>query len=245
MLSKLNMDYPKIQVLGIGVHPDDIELTASGTLLRHKALSYSTGVLDLTGGELGTRGSKELRLEEAAVSAQILGLDFRHNLGFRDGFFTNDEAHQLELIRWIRALRPDVVLCNSPEDRHPDHGRAGALVSEACFYSGLRKIETTLNGKEQAAWRPVQVYQYIQDRLLTPSLVVDISPYFEQKLDSIRAFSSQFYNPDSKEPETYISSPRFFENIIARARTFGHMIGVEYGEGFIQKGPVRVGDLVN
>lgn len=238
------MNFPKINVLAIGVHPDDVELTCSGTLLRHKALGFSIGVLDLTGGELGTRGSKELRLQEADDSSKILGLKFRKNLNFRDGFFQNDEAHQLELIRWIRALKPDVVLCNSPEDRHPDHGRAGALAVEACFYSGLRKIETELNGIKQEAWRPAIVYQYVQDRLLMPSFVVDITPWMSTKLDSIKAFSSQFFNPESQEPESYISSPRFFENIVARARTYGHMIGTEFGEGFISKSPVEIESML-
>lgn len=238
------MNFPKINILAIGVHPDDVELTCSGTLLRHKALGFSIGVLDLTGGELGTRGSKELRLQEAEDSSKILGLKFRKNLNFRDGFFQNDEAHQLELIRWIRALKPDVVLCNSPEDRHPDHGRAGALAVEACFYSGLRKIETELNGNKQEAWRPAIVYQYVQDRLLMPSFVVDITPWMSTKLDSIKAFSSQFFNPESQEPESYISSPRFFENIVARARTYGHMIGTEFGEGFISKSPVEIESML-
>lgn len=238
------MLHSKINVLAIGVHPDDVELTCSGTLLRHQSLGYSIGVLDLTGGELGTRGSKELRLQEAAASAQILGLSFRRNLHFRDGFFKNDEEHQLEVIRWIRALQPDIILCNSPEDRHPDHGRAGALVVEACFYSGLRKLHTELDGVAQEAWRPNKVLQYIQDRLLQPSLVVDISPWMDMKIEAIRAFSSQFYNPESQEPESYISSPRFFENIIARARTYGHMIGKEFGEGFIIKDPVPMEDFM-
>lgn len=238
------MNFPKINILAIGVHPDDVELTCSGTLLRHKALGFSIGVLDLTGGELGTRGSKELRLQEAENSSKILGLKFRKNLNFRDGFFQNDEAHQLELIRWIRALKPDVVLCNSPEDRHPDHGRAGALAVEACFYSGLRKIETELNGNKQEAWRPAIVYQYVQDRLLMPSFVVDITPWMSTKLESIKAFSSQFFDPESQEPESYISSPRFFENIVARARTYGHMIGTEFGEGFISKNPVEIESML-
>lgn len=238
------MNFPKINVLAIGVHPDDIELTCCGTLLRHQSLGYSIGVLDLTGGELGTRGSKELRLQEAQKSSKILGLSIRQNLNFRDGFFQNDEAHQLEIIRWIRALQPDVVLCNSPEDRHPDHGRAGALAVEACFYSGLRKIETEMKGTPQMEWRPAHVYQYVQDRLMIPSLVVDISPWMNVKLDAIKAFSSQFYNPESKEPESYISSPRFFENILARARTYGHMIGTEFGEGFVSKSPVNMENLM-
>lgn len=236
--------FPKINILAIAVHPDDAELSCSGTLARHKALGYTTGILDLSGGELGTRGSKELRLTEAADSAKILNLDFRKTLDLRDGFFKNDEYHQLAIIQWLRALQPDVVLCNAPEDRHPDHGRAGALAVDACFYSGLRKIETEMEGIAQSAWRPAKVYHYIQDRFIQPSLVVDISPYMDIKLQSIRAFTSQFYNPGSDEPETYISSASFFENISARARTFGHMIGTEFGEGFVLKGPVRVGDMM-
>lgn len=238
------MKVPQLDILAIGVHPDDVELTCSGTICRHRAMGYSVGVLDLTGGELGTRGNKDLRLQEAQASAKILGLNFRHNLHFRDGFFQNDEVHQLEVVRWIRALKPVIVMCNAPEDRHPDHGRAGALVNEACFYSGLRKIQTELHGQPQEPWRPTRIYQYVQDRLMIPSLVVDITPWMEQKMDSIKAYSSQFYNPESTEPESYISSPRFFQNIDARARTFGHMIGVEFGEGFMVKGPVEVGDFM-
>jgi len=242
------MSFPKIQVLAIAAHPDDAELGCSGTLLRHKHLGYSTGILDLTAGDLGTRGNMELRLKEADAATKILNLTDRRNLFFRDGFFKVDEFHTLELVKWIRAYRPELVLCNAPEDRHPDHGRAGKLAVEACFYSGLTKIQTRLNGVIQEAWRPGKVLHYIQDRLLLPSLVVDITPWMDIKIESIQAFKSQFYSPEytveSKEPETYISSSAFKEQIIARARIIGHMSGVEFGEGFISPTPVRVDDLV-
>lgn len=220
-------------ILAIGVHPDDVELSCAGTLIRHIETGHKVGVLDLTQGELGTRGTPEIRLQEAADSAALMGLTVRENLGYRDGFFQNDEAHQLGIIRFLRAWRPQIVLGNAVEDRHPDHGRAAKLIADACFLSGLRRIETKDEaGNLQEVWRPKRVFHYIQDRQLTPDLAVDISESFEKKLDSIRAFKSQFHNPDSNEPETYISSQNFLEQIRHRDALMGKRIGVNYAEGF-------------
>lgn len=238
------MSYPKLDVLAFAAHPDDAELACSGTLLRMKAAGAKTGVCDLTRGELGTRGTAELRMQESAASARILGLDVRENLGMADGFFQDDEAHQRRVVKMIRKYRPEIVLCNAPEDRHPDHGRGGDLVEHAAFLSGLRKIETQdEDGTAQEAWRPRLLLRYVQDRFLRPDIVVDISDHFETKLKAIAAFSSQFHDPDSAEPETYISSRMFWEFLDGRAREFGHFVGVKYGEGFVSRNPIRIDDL--
>jgi bacillithiol biosynthesis deacetylase BshB1 len=232
-----------LDILAIAVHPDDVELGCSGTLLMEKMHGKKTGVVDLTRGELGTRGTPELRAEEAAKSAAILQLDARENLGMADGFFRNDEAHQRLLIRAIRKYRPEIVLANAREDRHPDHGRAGHLITDACFLSGLRKIETVdSDGLAQEEWRPKYVFHYIQDRYAEPSFVYDISPVFEKKLQSIRAYSSQFHSSDytKDEPQTYISSPEFLNAIIGRHQMFGKMIGVPFAEGFITEKMIGV-----
>jgi len=224
----------KIDVLAIGVHPDDVELSCSGVLLVEKMNGKKTGIIDLTEGELGTRGSNAIRYQEAADAAKILGVDIRENLQLADGFFANDKPHQLKVIRALRKYRPEIVLCNAPEDRHPDHGRSASLVNDAAFLSGLQKIETTSNGRRQEAWRPKYVLHYIQDRYLEPDFVVDISAVFEQKLESIRAYKTQFHNPeDATGPQTYISTPDFLESVIYRYKMFGKMIGVKYAEGFI------------
>ncbi len=233
----------QIDLLAIGVHPDDVELACSGTLLRHIALGYRVGILDLTQGELGTRGSAELRLQEAADAAQLLGVAFRHNLKMADGFFRNDQAHQLQLIEAIRRYSPKIIICNAVSDRHPDHGRASQLVSEAAFYAGLRKIETTYQNEAQVCWRPQAIYHCIQDRWTKPDLVVDITPYAEQKIKAIMAFKSQFYSPDSKEPVTPISSPEFMEYVKGRMSEMGRLIGAHYGEGFTVERPAGVNDL--
>jgi N-acetylglucosamine malate deacetylase 1 len=234
-----------IDILAIGVHPDDIELSCGGTLLKHIAAGYSAGIIDLTQGELGTRGNAELRLREADAAAKILGVKFRENLGMADGFFRNDQAHQLRLIEKIREHRPKIVLCNAATDRHPDHGRAAQLVSEACFYSGLRKIETAFGKAVQEPWRPQAIYHYIQDRQLKPDLVVDVTPFHEKKLEAIRAFSSQFFKADSKEPQTPISTHDFLELVTAKMRVFGRDIGVEFAEGFTVERTIGVEDLVS
>ena len=233
----------KLDILAIGVHPDDIELGCAGTILKHIAAGKKVGVLDLTQGELGSRGSGALRLVEAENSAKILGLSARENLGFADGFFRNTEENQIEIIKILRKYQPDVVLCNAPKDRHPDHGRASQLVSEACFYSGLVRIETKLDGNNQDLWRPKAVYHYIQDRFLKPDFVVDVSDFVDQKIEAIMAFSSQFYNPESELPETPISSKKFMNFITARMADFGRDISVDYAEGFTVDRVIGVEDI--
>ncbi|MDP5120661.1 MAG: bacillithiol biosynthesis deacetylase BshB1 [Spirosomaceae bacterium] len=223
----------KLDILVFAVHPDDAELGCSGTIASHIAKGKKVGIVDFTQGELGTRGSAEIRLAEADSSSKILGLAARENLKMRDGFFKNDEAHQKQLIQVIRKYQPEIVLANAVEDRHPDHGRAAELTLQACFYSGLRMIESTdENGNTQAAWRPKAVYHYIQDRYIEPDFVTDISDFWETKEKSIRAFKSQFYDPNSNEPESYLTSPDFLKFVIARSQEMGHKIGTKYGEGF-------------
>jgi N-acetylglucosamine malate deacetylase 1 len=226
----------KIDLLAFGVHPDDVELSCAGVLFSEKQKGKTTGIIDLTEGELGTRGSIETRYEEAAAAAVILKVDIRENLKMADGFFKNDEAHQRQIITVLRKYQPEIIICNAPEDRHPDHGRSASLVNDAAFLSGLLKIETVLDGNVQKPWRPKYVFQYIQDRYLKPDFVVDISAAFEQKMESVRAYKTQFYDPQSKDGnQTYISTPAFLDGIVARAAMFGKMIGVQYGEGFISK----------
>ncbi len=222
----------KLDILAIGVHPDDVELGCAGTLLKHIEKGYKVGIVDLTQGELGTRGTPELRLEEAQRAAKILGVSARENLGFADGFFTNDKAHQLEVIRMIRKYQPDIVLCNANYDRHPDHGRSSVLVRDACFLAGLSKIETKENGIAQTAFRPRSVYHYIQAIHAEPDFVVDITPYMDKKMESVFAYTSQFFDPNSPEPNTFISSPEFIEFVKGRALHFGVPIGAKYAEAF-------------
>ena len=223
----------KLKILAIGAHPDDIELSCAGTILKEIAAGAKVGILDLTQGELGTRGSAELRLEEANNSAEILGLSCRENLKFKDGFFENNEAHQVAIARVLRKYQPDIVLSNAKHDRHPDHGRASKLISDACFYSGLRKIMTEYDGVEQEPWRPKAIYNF----------VVDISPYVDQKIDAIKAFKSQFYNPASKEPESPLTMKNFFDFIKGRMADMGRYINVDYAEGFTVERPLGVNNL--
>jgi bacillithiol biosynthesis deacetylase BshB1 len=218
----------KLDILVMAAHPDDAELSCAGTILKHIAAGKKVGIVDFTRGELGTRGTPEIRLQESADATKILGLHARENLGIRDGFFRNDEETQLKLIEVIRKYQPDIVLANALEDRHPDHGKGAQLAIDACFLSGLRQIKTG----DLPAWRPAQVYHYIQDRYLEPDFVVDISAQWNQKEAAIRAFKSQFFDPSSAEPASYISSPDFLNFIQARAMEMGHKIGVKYGEGF-------------
>lgn len=225
----------KLDILVLAVHPDDAELGCSGTIVKHIAAGKKVGIVDFTRGELGTRGTAETRDEEAGVSAQILGIHARENLRFRDAFFQNDEAHQLEVVRMIRKYQPEIVFSNALHDRHPDHGRAGDLANYACFLAGLPKIHTIDQGLAQQAWRPRLVFQYIQDQYIKPDIIVDISPYMESKIASIKAFKTQFYTPGVDGPATYISSPEFFESVISRAREFGKSIGATYGEGFTSR----------
>lgn len=234
----------KLDILAIGVHPDDVELSCSGTLLKHIAQGKKVGVLDLTIGELGSRGSGELRLIEANNAAKVLGVIVRENIGLADGFFRNDKESQLEIIKIIRKYQPEVVLANAVNDRHPDHGRASKLISEACFYAGLIKIETQLNGVNQDKWRPKAVYHYIQDRFIKPDFVVDVSDFVDKKIEAIQCFGSQFFDPKSTEPITPISGEEFFDFIKARMMQYGREIGVKYAEGFTAERYIGVEDML-
>lgn len=233
----------KLDILALAAHPDDVELSSSGTLLKAILNGKKAGIVDFTRGELGTRGTPEIREAEANASARILGLAARENLGFRDGFFKNDEEHQLEVIKMIRKYRPEIVLANAYDDRHSDHGRASQLSKEACFLSGLKNVRTQMDGMEQEAWRPKVVYHYIQSIPSQPDFIVDVSEVWETKVASIKAFASQFFDPNSNEPNTYISSPEFMKMVEARAIHYGHEIGVKYGEGFNVERMVGVGDV--
>lgn len=222
----------QVDILAIGAHPDDIELSCSGTIINEVENGKTVGLIDLTKGELGTRGSGELRMKEAEAARQVLGAEYRINLNYRDGFFTHDEAHLTPLIIAIRASKAEIVLANALEDRHPDHGRAGKLIAEACFLSGLRRIETKEDGKPQESHRPRLVLHYNQDRLLKPDICIDISNVFEKKIESIMKYSSQFYDPDSEEPETPISTKDFMKFVEGRAIEYGRPINARYAEGF-------------
>lgn len=235
----------KLDVLAFAAHPDDVEISAGGTIASLVAQGKKVGIVDLTRGELGSRGSAQLRDQEAEKSSSILGINVRQNLGMADGFFEHSEANLRGIITTIRRFQPDVVLANSITDRHPDHGRAAKLQADACYLSGLPKIQTKLNGEEQEAWRPRAVYHYIQDYFIEPDVVVDISEHFETKISSIKAFASQFYNPASEEPETPISGENFFDFLSARAQLFGRPIGVKYGEGFTRSRYIGVKDLTS
>jgi N-acetylglucosamine malate deacetylase 1 len=237
------MAYPKLDILVLAAHPDDAELACSGTVAKHIAAGYSVGIVDFTQGEMGTRGTPELRLEEADAAAKILGLSVRENLGLKDIYFKDDEAHQMEVIKAIRKYKPEIVLANAVTDRHPDHGKAGSLASNACFMSGLRKIVTQVDGVEQNPWRPRFVYHYIQNNYIKPDFVVDVSEFWEKKVASIKAFRSQFHDPKSVEPASFISSPEFLDFIDARGKELGHSIMVKYGEGFTVERMIGVSDL--
>jgi bacillithiol biosynthesis deacetylase BshB1 len=237
----------KLDILAFGAHPDDIELSCGATIAKEISLGKKVGIIDLTRGELGTRGSAELRDEEAANAAKALGVTIRENLRFRDGFFVNDEAHQLEVIKMIRKYRPDVVICNAIEDRHIDHGKGSKLVSDACFLSGLLKIGTQLDGEQQEQWRPKLVYHYIQWKNITPDFVVDVTGFMDKKVESLMAYKSQFYDPNSTEPVTPIATKNFKESILYRAADLGRLINTEYAEGFTVERYLAVnslGDLI-
>lgn len=222
----------KLDLLVFAVHPDDAELGCSGTIIKHIAQGKKVGIIDFTQGELGTRGTAETRAEESRNASAIMGIHVRENIGIRDGFFKNDEDHQFKVIQMIRKYQPEIILTNALYDRHPDHGRASELSNDAIFLSGLRRIETVLDGNAQQPWRPRLTLQYIQDTYIKPDIIVDISEQMEQKLDAIRAFKTQFDSPSEDEPQTYISTPAFLQSVIARAREMGKNIGAEYGEGF-------------
>lgn len=233
----------KLDILAIGVHPDDVELGCAGTLMKHVDQGCTVGICDLTMGQLGTRGTPELRLEEAERGRKIIGAVVRENMGMEDGWFVHDEQHIRAIIRVIRKYRPEIVLANAVEDRHPDHGRAAKLISDACFYAGLRKIEVEEGGTSLEAWRPKSVYHYIQDRNLKADFVVDISEYMERKIESILAYSSQFYNPNQEGPETPISGKEFLDAQRAKQRLYGRPIGAEYAEGFTVARYIGVNNL--
>jgi len=233
----------KLDILAFGAHPDDVELSCGATIAKEISLGKSVGIIDLTRGELGTRGSAELRSLEALNAANILGVSVRENLNFADGFFINDKKHQLEVIKMIRKYQPDIVLCNAVEDRHTDHPKGSSLVSDACFLSGLMKIETDIAGIQQEKWRPKQVYHYIQWKNSNPDFVVDVSGFLDVKADAILAYSSQFYNPNSKEPATPITSKNFMESIHYRAKDLGRLIGVDAAEGYTTERYVAVENL--
>ena len=233
----------KLDILAFGAHPDDVELSCSGTIAKEISLGKKVGIVDLTRGELGTRGSAEIRDIEAANAAKILGVQVRENLNMRDGFFVNDEKHQLEIIKMIRKYKPEIVLCNAIDDRHVDHPKGSRLVSDACFLSGLRRIETQLDGINQEAWRPKVVYHYIQWKVLEPDFVVDITGFMDIKEQSILAYSSQFYDPNSKEPESPISSKNFLDSVRYRANDLGRIAGVESAEGYTVERYLTVNSL--
>ena len=233
----------KLDILAFGAHPDDVELGCSGTILKEISLGKTVGIIDLTRGELGTRGSAEIREAEASAAAKILGVSVRENLNMRDGFFVNDEKHQMEVIKMIRKYQPEIVLCNAIEDRHIDHSKGSKLVSEACFLSGLRKIETSLDGENQAAWRPKLVYHYIQWKTIEPHFVVDITGFIEKKIEAILAYRSQFYDANSNEPESPITSKNFLESLNYRSQDLGRLVGTDYAEGFTVERCLAVNSL--
>ncbi len=235
----------KVEILAIGVHPDDVELSCSGTILKHLSLGYSAAIIDLTQGELGTRGNAELRQKEALHAASILGITERVNLGIPDGFFEAEERYKRQIVEVIRYYQPEIVLANAIDDRHPDHGRAARLIYDACFLAGLNKVLTHDSaGNAQEKWRPRAIYNYIQDKILIADIIVDITPHMDKKMESIRAFSSQFYDPGSQEEDSPISGVDFLEFIRARARSYGRQIGVEFGEGYTVSRPVGSPDLL-
>ncbi len=236
----------KLDILVLAAHPDDAELGCAGTIAKHIAMGLKVGIVDFTQGEMGTRGTVETRFQEASDAAGILGVTVRENLKMRDGFFVNDEAHQLKIIRAIRKYRPEIILANAVYDRHSDHGKGAQLAVDAAFLSGLVRIETTGDdGSKQDAWRPKVLYHYIQSQLIKPDIIVDISDYWELKLKAVKAFRTQFFDPASKEPETYISKPGFLRMIESRAIEFGHAIGTQYGEGYTVTRFVGVNSLLD
>jgi bacillithiol biosynthesis deacetylase BshB1 len=233
----------KLDILAFGAHPDDVELGCGATIAKEISLGKKVGIVDLTRGELGTRGSANLRDLEAKSAGDILGISVRENLRFADGFFINDNRHQLEIIKMIRKYQPEIVLCNAIDDRHIDHPKGSSLVSDACFLSGLVKINTAVEGENQEQWRPKKVYHYIQWKNIEPDFVVDVTGFVEKKIDAVSAYSSQFYDQNSKEPETPITSKNFIDSINYRARDLGRLINVEYAEGFTTERYVAVENL--
>ncbi len=235
----------KLDILAFGAHPDDVEIGAAGTIAKEVAQGKKVGIVDLTEGELGTRGSVEIRYQEAAVASKILGVSIRENLKMRDGFFVNDEKHQLEVIKVIRKYKPEIVLCNAVDDRHIDHGKGSKLVSDSCFLSGLKMIETSIDGKNQECWRPKLVYHYLQWNDAKPDFVVDISDFIDKRMDAIKAYETQFYNPKSDEPGTLIATKNFMDSLSYRSQDFGRIIGVDYAEGFTVERYLGVNNLTD
>lgn len=233
----------KLDILAFAAHPDDIELACSGTLMKHIQQGKKVGIIDLTQGELGSRGSAELRLQEAQDASKIMGVSFRYNLKMEDGFFQHSKENLIKIIEQIRRFQPEIVLANAIEDRHPDHGRASKLVSEACFLAGLRKIETELEGTKQMAFRPKMVFHYIQDRYIKPDFVIDMTEFYDRKMEAIMAYKSQFYDPNSTEPQTPISGKDFLDSLNGRMAEFGRSIGVYYAEGFTVERTIGVDSL--
>lgn len=233
----------KVDILAIGVHPDDVELSCAGTLLKHISLGKTVGILDLTLGELGTRGNSELRTKEALAAAKILGVLYRKQLTLKDGFFENNQLNLIPIIEIIRHTQPEIVIANAISDRHPDHGRAAKLTADACFYSGLLKINTTYNKQQQTVWRPKALYHYIQDYYIEPDFVIDVTNFIEKKFEAINAFESQFFNPNSKEPVTPISGEKYLDFVKSKMNVFGRAIGSQYAEGFIKSRTIGVNNL--
>lgn len=239
------MESIKLHILAVGAHPDDVELGAAGTLIKHAIKGQNIGIIDLTEGELGSRGTVETRYAEAAAASNVMQLKVRHNLQMPDGYFQNTPDNQLKLIQYIRKYRPEFVIGNAPEDRHPDHGKGYTLVRDACFLSGLTKIETfDEEGKLQQPWRPKKVLHYIQDRHIEPDVIIDISDTINQKMEAIKCYGTQFFAPsDTNSPMTYIAQPAFLDSIVAKAVVLGHRIGATHAEGFVIDGYYGLSDL--
>jgi len=233
----------KLDILAFAAHPDDVEMSCGATIAKYTSQGKKVGIVDFTQGQMGTRGTPELRLKEAEKSAEILNLAVRENLGFEDIYFQNDIMHQTKVVEKIRKYKPDIILANAPKDRHPDHGKAAEVVKAAVFLSGLVKLETSDDELLQEPWRPRSVYHYIQSNMLKPDFVEDVSGFWDQRNESIRAFASQFHDPNSSEPETFISSPEFMLMLDARGKMLGQSIGAKYGEGFIANRNLGVTDM--
>ncbi|MBL7938712.1 MAG: bacillithiol biosynthesis deacetylase BshB1 [Flavobacteriales bacterium] len=235
----------QVDILCVTAHPDDVEISMAGTVLHHLALGHSVGLVELTAGELGTRGTPEVRKQEADAALKVLGAAFRYQLGLADGFFRPDRESLERVIVALRRHRPKVVLTNAVRDRHPDHGRAAAMVAEACFLSGLRRVPTSDAGVQQEAWRPATVLHAVQDRWIDPDLIFDITPHWQRKMESLLCFKSQFHDPASTEPTSPIANPDYLPFLEARAREMGRLLGVTYGEGFTTARPIGVGDVLD
>ena len=233
----------KLDILAFAAHPDDVEMSCGATIAKYASQGKKVGIVDFTKGQMGTRGTPEMRMEEAAKSSEILNLTIRENLGFEDIYFTNDVDHQLKVVEMIRKYQPEIILANAPEDRHPDHGRAAEVVKAAVFQSGLKKLESTLDGEAQMPWRPRSVYHYIQSTMLKADFVEDVTGYWEQRNEAIMAFASQFHDPNTNEPDTFISSPEFMLMLDARGKMLGQSIGAKFGEGFVVTRNLGVSDM--